>query len=74
MYIRVCYTIYVLKVHRRKQEMNNLENFERNIKKMSNDELLKMYASLSYNDIEHPSLRNEAKLDIVTDELLARMK
>lgn len=26
------------------------------------------------NDIEHPSLRNEAKLDIVTDELLARMK
>ena len=45
MYIRVCYTIYVLKVHRRKQEMNNLENFERNIKKMSNDELLKMYAS-----------------------------
>lgn len=54
--------------------MNNLENFERNIKKMSNDELLKMYASLSYNDIEHPSLRNEAKLDIVTNELLARMK
>lgn len=54
--------------------MNNLENFERNIKKMSNDELLKMYASLSYNDIEHPSLRNEEKLDIVTEELLARMK
>lgn len=24
--------------------------------------------------IENPSLRNEAKLDIVTDELLARMK
>ena len=54
--------------------MNNLANFERNIKKMSNNELLKIYASLSYNDIENPSLRNEAKLDIVTDELLARMK
>lgn len=54
--------------------MNNLENFERNIKKMSNDELLKMYASLSYTDIENPSLRNEEKLDIITDELLARMK
>ena len=54
--------------------MNNLENFERNIKKMSNNELLKIYASLSYTDIENPSLRNEAKLDIVTDELLARMK
>lgn len=39
--------------------MNNLENFERNIKKMSNNELLKVYASLSYNDIERPSLRNE---------------
>ena len=54
--------------------MNNLANFERNIKKMSNNELLKIYASLSYADIENPSLRNEAKLDIVTDELLARMK
>ena len=54
--------------------MNNLANFERNIKKMSNNELLKIYASLSYNDIENPSLRNETKLDIVTDELLARMK
>lgn len=54
--------------------MNNLESFERNIKKMSNNELLKVYASLSYNDIERPSLRNEEKLDIVTDELLARMK
>ena len=54
--------------------MNNLANFERNIKKMSNHELLNLYASLSYNDIENPSLRNEAKLDIVTDELLARMK
>ena len=54
--------------------MNNLKNFERNIKKMSNNELLNMYASLSYTDIENPSLRNEEKLDIVTDELLARMK
>ena len=54
--------------------MNNLASFERNIKKMSNNELLKIYASLSYTDIENPSLRNEAKLDIVTDELLARMK
>ena len=50
--------------------MNNLENFERIIKKMSNNELLRIYALLSYNDIENPSLRNEAKLDIVTDELL----
>ena len=56
------------------QEMNNLNAFERNIKKMSNEELLKMYASLSYNDIENPSLRNEEKLDIVTEELLTRMK
>ena len=54
--------------------MNNLKDFERNIKKMSNNELLNVYASLSYTDIENPSLRNGAKLEIVTDELLARMK
>ena len=54
--------------------MNNLANFERNIKKMSNDELLKIYASLSYTDIENPSLKNNAKWDIVKEELLSRMK
>ena len=63
-----------LLINKEEQEMNNLANFERNIKKMSNNELLKIYASLSYTDIENPSLRNEAKLDIVTDVLLARMK
>lgn len=54
--------------------MESLRDYERLIKKMSNDTLINMFATLSYEDIESPSLRNNAKWDIVKAELLERMK
>ena len=79
MYIRVCYTIYVLKVHRRKQEMTKqemekLKNFERNIKKMGNKEIVIIHSGLNRKSITNPTELNEAELKMVKKELLTRMK
>lgn len=54
--------------------MSNLIDYESFIKKISNDNLLNLFALLSYEDIENPSLKNNAKWDIVKAELLSRMK
>ena len=54
--------------------MSNLRDYESFIKKISNDNLLNLFASLSYEDIENTILKNNAKWDIVKAELLSRMK
>lgn len=54
--------------------MSNLRDYESFIKKINDDNLLNLFASLSYEDIENPSLKNNAKWDIVKAELLSRMK
>lgn len=63
-----------LLVNKEEQEMSNLIDYESFIKKISDDNLLNLFASLSYEDIENPSLKNNAKWDIVKAELLSRMK
>ena len=54
--------------------MNNLANFERNIKKMGNKEIVIIYSGLYRKSITNPTELNEAELKIVKKELLARMK
>lgn len=54
--------------------MSNLRDYEDFIKKISDDSLLNLFASLSYEDIENPSFKNNAKWAIVKEELLSRMK
>lgn len=54
--------------------MSNLRDYESFIKKISDDNLLNLFASLSYEDIQNPSLKNNAKWDIVKEELKLRMK
>lgn len=54
--------------------MSNLRDYESFIKKICDDNLLNLFASLSYEDIENPSLENNAKWAIVKEELLSRMK
>lgn len=54
--------------------MNDLKNFERNIKKMNGHKLLLMYSSLIYNDTYHHTERNDRKISIVENELEARLE
>ena len=54
--------------------MSDLREYENFIKEINDDSLLNLFASLSYEDIENPSLKNNAKWDIVKEELLSRMK
>lgn len=54
--------------------MNDLENFERNVKKMNGHELLLMYSGLIYNDAYHHTERNDRKISIVEDELVERLE
>ena len=54
--------------------MNNLENFERNIKKMGNKEIVIIYSGLYRKSITNPTELNEAELKMVKKELLSRMK
>ena len=54
--------------------MNNLANFERNIKKMGNKEIVIIYSGLYRKSITNPTEIKEAELKIVKKELLARMK
>lgn len=54
--------------------MNDLKNFERNIKKMNGHELLLMYSSLIYNDTYHHTKRNDRKISIVENELETRLE
>ena len=54
--------------------MNNLANFEINIKKMRNKEIVIIYSGLYRKSNTNPTERNEAEKKIVKKELLARMK
>ena len=54
--------------------MNDLKNFERNIKKMNGHELLLMYSSLIYSDAYHHTKRNDRKISIVENELETRLE
>lgn len=54
--------------------MNDLKNFERNIKKMNGHELLLMYSSLIFNDAYHNTERNDRKISIVENELETRLE
>lgn len=56
------------------QEMTKLENFERNIKKMGNKELVIIYGGLNRKNITNPTELNETELKMVKEELLERMK
>ena len=57
-----------------KQEMEELKNFERNIKRMGNKELVIIYSGLNRKSITNPTELNEVELKMVKKELLARMK
>ena len=57
-----------------KQEMEELKNFERNIKKMGNKEIVIIYSGLYRKSITNPTELNEAELKMVKKELLTRMK
>lgn len=57
-----------------KQEMEKLKNFERNINKMGNKEIVILYGGLNRKSITNPTELNEAELKMVKKELLARMK
>ena len=56
------------------QEMEELKNFERNIKKMGNKEIVIIYSGLYRKSITNPTELNEAELKMVKKELLSRMK
>lgn len=56
-----------------KQEME-LKNFERNIKKIGNKEIVIIYSGLYRKSITNPTELNEAELKMAKKELLARMK
>ena len=57
-----------------KQEIEKLKNFEINIKKMGNKEIVIIHSGLNRKSITKPTELNEAELKIVKKELLARMK
>lgn len=57
-----------------KQEMEKLKNFERNINKMGNKEIVILYGGLNRKSITNSTELNEAELKMVKKELLARMK
>lgn len=57
-----------------KQEMEKLKNFERNIKKMGNKEIVIIHGGLNRKSITNPTELNEAELKMVKKELLTRMK
>ena len=57
-----------------KQEMEELKNFERNIKKMGNKEIVIIYSGLYRKSITNTTELNEAELKMVKKELLKRMK
>ena len=57
-----------------KQEMEKLKNFERNIKKMGNKEIVIIHSGLNRKSITNPTELNEAELKMVKKELLTRMK
>ena len=56
------------------QEMAKLENFKRNVKNMSNEELVIVYGGLNRKSVTNSTELNGLELEIVTEELLARMK
>mgnify|MGYP001337861362 FL=1 len=57
-----------------KQEMEKLKNFERNIKKIGNKEIVIIHSGLNRKSITNPTELNEEELKIVKKELLTRMK
>lgn len=57
-----------------KQEIEKLKNFEINIKKMGNKEIVIIHSGLNRKSITNPTELNEAELKIVKKELLERMK
>ena len=56
------------------QEMEELKNFEINIKKIGNKEIVIIYSGLYRKRITNPTELNEAEFKMVKKELLARMK
>lgn len=56
------------------QEMTKLENFKRNVKNMSNEELVIVYGGLNRKSVTSSTELNGLELEIVTEELLTRMK
>ena len=56
------------------QEMEELKNFEINIKKMGNKEIVIIYSGLYRKRIANPTELNEAEFKMVKKELLTRMK
>lgn len=56
------------------QEMTKLENFKKNVKTMSNEELVIVYGGLNRKSVTNSTELNGLELEIVTEELLARMK
>lgn len=57
-----------------KQEIEKLKNFERNIKKMGNKEIIIIHSGLNRKSIANPTELNKEELKMVKKELLARMK
>ena len=57
-----------------KQEIEKLKNFERNIKKMGNKEIVIIYSGLYRKKITNQAELNEAEFKMVKKELLSRMK
>ncbi len=55
------------------QEMTKLENFKRNVKNMSNEELVIVYGGLNRKSVTNSTELNGLELEIVTEELLARL-
>ena len=56
------------------QEMTKLENFKRNVKNMSNEELVIVCGGLNRKSVTNSTELNKLELEIATEELLTRMK
>ena len=54
--------------------MEELKNFEKNIKKMGNKEIVIIYSGLYRKRITNPTEFNEEEFKMVKKELLERMK